>query len=128
MITAVDDFHTTLKTLSKPIDMVLKYPPGPKRWRAAHELLWKNLSWKNQQIYTQVVEENRITRESVDKHGRALGLTGSEMADKTLRTCLNIPVGAMHVIEKVDPHLFATKANERKFFNEFKEYSTRETY
>lgn len=128
MAQAVDQFTQTLETLKKPINEVMKRPPGPERWRAAHDMLWLNLSWKNRRTYQEVCEENRITRESVDKFGQAVGITKAEMADKTFRNALNIPVGAYTVIQKADPDVFREKKNASLFFKTFPEYTTREVF
>jgi len=124
----VDNMMATLKQLERPIDLVLKFPPGPARWRAAHDLLWKDLSFKNTQIYNDVVRENRLTREAVDKHGQAIGMSRVEIADRSFRNSLNIPKGAYLAITKADPNVFTEKTNAPKFFKEFKEYTTREIY
>lgn len=123
MATAVDEVTHAMKTFNKAIDMVVREPIGPKRWRAAHNL-WLSLSPKHHQIYREVTAENIRTRKTVDKHGKALGLSKSEMADKSLRNALNIPVGAYTAIKKADPQAF-DKNNSAKFFKEFPEYRTR---
>lgn len=125
MQAVVDQVTEAYKTFNKAIDGVLQYPVGPKRWRAANSL-WLTLSFRNQQIYKDVCLENKITRESVDKHGMAIGLTRTEKADKSIRNCLNIPTGAYQFIEKADPTVFKEKKNSAKFFKEFPEYTTRE--
>lgn len=126
MTAPVDGITSAIKTFNKVIDQVLKQPTGPKRWRAAHDLLWLNISPTNGKIYREVAEENRIIRESVDKHGMAIGASKSEKADKTFRNAFNIPVGAYHAITKADPHMFDDKRNFAKFMKEFPEYCTRE--
>lgn len=118
------DGQNAIKTFNKAIDMVLREPIGPKRWRAAHNL-WLSLSPKHQQQYKEVSKENRLTRQLVNKHGQAVGLTKSEKADKSLRNALNIPSGAYYTIERADPDVFKKKSNSRKFFKEFPEYTTR---
>ena len=125
MSAPVDGITSAIKTFNKVIDQVLKYPPGPKRWRAAHDLLWLNVSPTNKQTYAEVAEANRVTRELVDKHGQAIGLTKAEKADKSLRNALSIPPGAYHAITKADPHMFDDKRNFAKFAKEFPEYCTR---
>lgn len=120
---AVDEVTHAMKTFNKAIDMVLREPVGPKRWRAAHNL-WLSLSPRHPKIYREVTEENAQTRKAVDKHGQALGLAKAEMADKTLREALNIPVGAYIAIKKADPRAF-DDINSKKFFKEFPEYRTR---
>lgn len=120
---AVDEVTHAMKTFNKAIDMVVREPVGPKRWRAAHNL-WLSLSPRHQQIYKEVTAENIKTRRAVDKHGRAIGLSKSEMADKSLRNALNIPVGAYITIKKSDPTAFDEK-NSSKFFKTFPEYRTR---
>lgn len=120
----VDELTETMKLLKKPIDEVLKQPPGPKRWRAAHDLLWLNLSWRNQQIYQEVTEENRLIREMVDKNGLSL----QKSSDKNMRNYINIPVGAKTAIEKADPNVFLIESNSKKFFSTFPEYTTREVF
>jgi hypothetical protein len=126
MITPVDNMTRLLKQLNEPVDVVMKNPPGPARWRAAHDLLWRDLSWKNKKTYLEVVEENRATRESVDKFGQALNSMDNEQ--QNIRNALNIPVGAYIAIAKCDPTVFKEPKNAQKFFNEFKEYTTREIY
>jgi len=123
----VDDVTSALKTFNKAIDMVLREPVGPKRWRAAHNL-WLSLSPRHKQIYKEVIAENAITRQVVDKHGKAVGLSKAEMSDKTLRNALNIPVGAYNAIQRADPDAFKLKSNFKKFAQEFPEYMTRESY
>lgn len=118
----IDD---TLNTLYKPINEVLKYKPGPRRWRAAHDLLWKNLSWKNQQIYNDVVEECRIYREA---QGTFNPYGKSDDKNSSLRQFLNFPTGAYYAITKADPQAFMSKANAAKMFKEFKEYRMSEKY
>lgn len=125
-MSTVDTFTQALKTLNKPIDEVLKYPPGPKRWRAAHDLLWLNISWSNQLIYKEVVENNRITRDLVNEHGMAKKVTKAESSEKNLRNALNIPTGAYYAITKSDPQIFSDKRNFAKFMKTFPEYMTRE--
>lgn len=128
MSTPVDELTQTLKQLRKPIDIVMKQSPGPRRWRLAHDLLWKNMSTKNQQTYYDVCLENQLMRESVDKFGQAIVATRHDKADKSLRNYLNIPVGAYTAIEKADPNVFKEKSNAKKFFEEFREYSTRKVF
>ena len=127
MTAVVDSFTSTIQTFQKAIDRVLQYPRGPQRWRAANNL-WLSLSTKNQQIYREVVAENATTRELVNKHGEAIGVSKAERADKTLRNSLNIPVGAYIAITKADPQAFIEKKNAALFFKEFREYSTRKVY
>jgi len=126
MSTAVDSFTDALKTFNKAIDMVLREPIGPKRWRAANNL-WLSLSSKHKEQYKAVLAENAMTRQLVDKHGRAVGLSKAEMSDKSLRNALNIPVGAYSAIVKADPNVFKEKSNFVKFAQEFPEYMTRES-
>jgi len=123
----VDDVTSALKTFNKAIDMVLREPVGPKRWRAANNL-WLSLSSKHKQIYKEVIAENAVTRQLVDKHGQAVGLSKAEMSDKSLRNALNIPAGAYNAIVKADPDVFKLKSNFKKFAQEFPEYMTRESY
>lgn len=125
MSSSVDGLTSAIKTFNKVIDQVLKHPAGPKRWRAAHDLLWLNVSPTNKRIYAEVAEANRITRELVDKHGQAIGATKQEKADKSLRNALSIPPGAWYAITKADPHMFDDKRNFAKFAKEFPEYTTR---
>lgn len=124
---AVDSITSAMDTFNKAIDMVLREPIGPKRWRAANNL-WLSLSTKHQQQYKDVVKENALVRESVDKHGRAVGITKAEMSNKTLRNAMNVPAGAYYFIMKSDPSVFEKKANFKKFAQEFPEYMTRDTY
>lgn len=121
-----DGVSNALKTFNKVVDEVLKYPAGPQRWRAAHDLLWLNLSWKNQQTYKEVAAENSKIRKLVDKHGIAIGATKAEKADKTLRNALSIPHGAYYTIQRADPELFKRKEDFKKFAKTFPEYMTRD--
>lgn len=123
-----DSITDVLKTFNKVIDEVLKYPPGPKRWRAAHDLLWLNISPTNRQQYAEVVRENAMQRELVTKHGEAIGVTKGEKSDKTFRQALAIPHGAYYAITRADPRAFNEKKNGPLMFKEFKEYTTRSTY
>jgi len=127
MATTVDDITSAMNTFNKAIDMVLREPIGPKRWRAANNL-WLSLSPKHHQIYREVSAENAQARTLVDKHGRALGLSKAEMSQKTLRNALNIPVGAYNAIVKADPNVFREKKNFKLFAKEFPEYMTREVF
>lgn len=124
---ALDSITSAMNTFNKAIDTVLKEPIGPKRWRAANNL-WLSLSTRHQEQYRDVVRENALTRESVDKHGRAVGLTKAEMSDKALRNAMNIPTGAYYFIMKSDPSVFEKKSNFKRFAQEFPEYMTRDTY
>lgn len=124
MKAALDDLTHAIETFDSAIAMVTKQPRGPKRWRAANNL-WLSLSFQNQKIYREVCDENRISRETVDKFGQQIGLTKAQKADKTLRNCLNIPVGAYIAIGKADPTTFTEKSNSVKFFKTFPEYTTR---
>jgi hypothetical protein len=114
-----------LKTFNKAIDEVMKQPPGPKRWRAANTM-WLRLSPRHQMQYKLVVQENEKTRELL----RAAHNKYNTSSDKNsnLRQFLNIPTGAYYAIEKADPYVFKKKENAAKFFREFKEYTTAETY
>lgn len=128
MPAVVDQLTHAIQTFDKAIAGVLQYPVGsPKRWRAANDL-WLSLSSKHRRIYREVCEENRLARDLVNKHGQALGVTKELMADKTLRQCLNIPIGAYHAITKADPSVFTLEGNAKKFFKEFPEYTTRGTF
>jgi len=121
----VDAVSEAYKTFNKVIDEILKHPPGPKRWRAAHDLLYLNLSERNRREYRAVIKENAMLREQVDKHGRAIGVTKSERADKTFRNALAFPHGAYYAIMKSDPRAFSDKNNAAKMFKAFPEYNTR---
>lgn len=127
MVTAVDKLTQAYKTFNGGIDVVLKEPRGPKRWRAANSL-WLSLSPKHRRIYREVVRDNQVTRMQVDKFGQAAGLTRTDKADKTLRECLNIPAGAYMFISKADPEAFTLKSNAIKMFKAFPEYCTREVF
>lgn len=124
----VDDFTKSLEILKQPIAIVMKSPPGPRRWRVAHDLLWRDASPRNQKIYKEVTEENRLTREAADKFGFDKHATKEQRADKTLRNYLNIPIGAYQTIEKADPGVFKAAENAKKFFETFPEYATREIW
>jgi hypothetical protein len=124
---AVDEVAHAIKTFNKAVDTVLQYPRGPQRWRAANNL-WLSLSFRNQRIYREVCKDNATTRDLVNKHGEAIGLSRAEMADKSLRNALNIPTGAYIAITKADPDVFKEKKNSELFFKEFREYTTRSTF
>lgn len=118
----VDSATTALNTFNKAIDRVLAQPPGAQRWRAANNL-WLTLSPKNQRIYKEVVAENAMVRESVNKYGMA-----DSKENENLRNYINIPVGAYQVIERADPDVFRAKKNSERFFKAFPEYATREIF
>lgn len=122
-----DSVTEALATFNKAIDAVLKNPPGPKRWRAAHDLLWLNLSSTNRKQYAEVIKENAMARDLVDQHGMGLNLTKVEKADKTMRQALAIPHGAYYTIQRVDPRAFTDEKNRDKMHRTFPEYSTRST-
>lgn len=116
--------ETVLKTFNKAIDDVLRFPPGPKRWRAANSM-WLALNPRHQEIYKSVVEENRQYRESL---GALNKYAQSTDKNSSLRRCLNIPAGAYHAIERADPDAFKKESNATKMFKEFKEYTTAEVF
>jgi hypothetical protein len=116
---------TVLKTFNQAIDVVLKEPVGPRRWRAANTF-WLNLSPKHKAQYQAVIKENAETRKALAEVGNKFGT--SEDRNSSLRYCLNIPSGAYYAIERADPDAFRKKSNASKFFREFKEYTTAEVY
>lgn len=127
MAAPVDEVTHAIQTFNKALDVVLKEPRGPKRWRAANNM-WLSLSSKHRQTYHEVVEENRLTREAVDRFGFDKKATSVDKADKTIRESLNIPVGAYMWITKSDPEVFLEEKNSSLFFKTFPEYTTREVF
>lgn len=128
MAQSVDGLTQALNTFNKVVDLVIKEPRGPKRWRTAHDLLWLNVSHKNKRIYREVCAENKLVRDAVDKTGFDIKATRKDRADKTMREAMNIPTGAYMAIAKADPDAFKEKANAKKMFETFPEYRTRELF
>lgn len=118
-----DPVTEALKKFNSVIDLVLKEPVGPKRWRAAHDLLWLNLSDKNRQTYDEVVRDNALSRETVDRDG-----FGKIKKNGNMRQSLAIPHGAYYTIQKVDPTAFTTKKNAALMHKTFPEYTTRKVF
>lgn len=116
---------SVLTTFNRAIDLVLKEPIGPKRWRAANDL-WLTLSPKHKEQYRAVVRENSQIRESlISAHKK---FHTSDDKNSALRLSLNIPTGAYYTIQRADPDAFKKKENAAKFFKEFKEYTVAEAH
>jgi hypothetical protein len=119
-----DGIIAALKTFNSAIDKVLCYPAGPKRWRAANNL-WLSLSYKHREEYAAVVKENADYRAALGPFNK---FAQSNDKNSGLRSYLNIPAGAYYMIQRADPNVFRKPENNKKFFNEFKEYTTAEAF
>jgi hypothetical protein len=125
--------HATI-TLNKLLDEILLVPSGPKRWRAAVDVLQKTNpiageDSKGQPVSFRVVNQecivtNNLMKESAsDKFGRS-----KENAKSIYRAYLSMPRIVHTVIGIVDPEAFKGDINAKKMFKCFPEYRSSEAH
>lgn len=111
------------------IDEVMKEAPGPKRWRAAVNMMLKlnpvdpDTGIPLSEINKQCIKDNRIAREGLlNKFGT------SGTSDENLRSFLSMPKAMKHALQATEPLVFKDKKNASLMFKEFPEYRACEVY
>lgn len=140
-VNANDELAQTTVTLNKVLDEILLQPKGPKRWRAAVEVLLKTnpiagedskgqpVSFRD--VNQECVLTNKMLRDTAaDKFGRSFDNTakGAIGSGSNFRGYLSMPRLVKTVIEIVDPEAFKNNLNARKMFKTFPEYRTSQEY
>lgn len=121
-------------TLNKLLDEILLVPQGPKRWRAAVDVLQRTNPIAGEDSKGQPVSFRTVNRECIvtnnllkesasDKFGHSVGNTKS-----IYRGYLSMPRIVRTVINIVDPQAFQGNVNAKKMFECFSEYTTAEKY
>lgn len=120
-------------TLNKVLDEIMLVPQGPKRWRAAVEVLHKTNpiagedSQGNPVSFRTVNQEccvtNAMMRDTAtDKYGHS-----ADNQKSIYRGYLSMPRIVKTVLEIVDPMAFKGEKNANKMFKCFPEYRVSET-
>lgn len=123
--------HATI-TLNKLLDEILYLPNGPKRWRAAVDVLQKTNPIAGEDAYGNpvsfrtvnqecIVTNNLLKESASDKYGHSF-----DKQKSIYRGYLSMPRIVKTVIEVVDPMAFKGDINASKMFKCFPEYRTAE--
>jgi hypothetical protein len=131
---ASDELTQATITLNKLLDEILLVPQGPKRWRAAVDVLQRTnpIAGEDSQgqpvsfrtVNQECITMNKVMRETagVDKFGRS-----ADNQKSIYRGYLSMPRIVKTVLEIVDPEAFKGDKNANKMFKCFPEYRSAET-
>lgn len=125
-IKALDDtrkhIEEQIRLREKAIDRVMKEEPGPKRWRAAAQMMI-DFYPEVKQAHQAVIKECAETREYLKN---PYGTTGD--SNSGFRNYMRMPGAIKEAIERADPLAFKKDSNAKIMFKTFPEYQTSEIY
>ncbi len=121
--------HAAL-TLNKLLDEILLVPVGPKRWRAAVDVLERTNPIAGEDPKGQPVSFRTVNRECIITNNLMKETAGDKFgrdkanAKSQYRGYLSMPRIVKTVLEIVDPEAFKGDTNANKMFKCFPEYTT----
>ena len=117
------------------IEEVMSHEPGPKRWRAAANMMLKlnpvdpDTGKPLTEINAKCIKQNKDFMSGlVNKFGGTHKLNAKGIDNGGIRSFLAMPRAIKYAIESAEPMAFKDKRNAALMFKEFKEYRSCEVY